>query len=173
MVGAGGAARAVVSALKTAGAQITVVNRPDEMAAQLAETFQLQWVQFANLSEAVRAAEIIITALPPGVSVIAPDWLNARQIIMDANYKNSEMAPLAETVGAKFIPGTVWLTEQARPAFELFTGKQAVSDIPLEIIESSPLCRQNKRDSDRFHGRRQIHTWAVAGRAPWLAIRRY
>jgi len=138
MIGAGGAARAVVSALKTAGAIITVINRPDEMASALAKTFDLQWTPFENLADSVRKAEIIITALPPGVRVIEPDWLNSRQIIMDANYKNSEMEPLAEAVGAQFIPGTVWLTEQARPAYELFTGSPATSDIPPEIINGNP-----------------------------------
>jgi len=138
MVGAGGAARAVVSALKTAGAIITVINRPDEMASALAKTFDLQWTPFENLADSVRNTQVIITALPPGVRVIEPEWLNSRQIIMDANYKNSEMEPLAKAVGAQFIPGTVWLTEQARPAYELFTGSQATSDIPPEIINGDP-----------------------------------
>jgi len=138
MVGAGGAARAVVSALKTAGAIITVINRPDEMASALAKTFDLPWTPFENLGVSVRNAEIIITALPPGVRVIEQAWLNSRQIILDANYKNSEMEPLAKAVGAQFIPGTVWLTEQARPAFELFTSSQATSDIPPEIINGNP-----------------------------------
>lgn len=138
MIGAGGAARAVVTSLKSAGANITVINRPDEMASALAQTFGLHWTPFENLAESVHNAEIIITALPPGVRVVEPDWLNARQIIMDANYKNSEMEPLARAVGASFIPGTTWLIEQARPAYELFTGSQATSDIPPEIINGDP-----------------------------------
>lgn len=138
VIGAGGAARAIVSALKPSGAEITIVNRPDEMALNLARSFQVKSVPFSEIQTAVRTAEIIVTALPPGVRVVEPEWLNSRQIIMDANYKNSEMEPLAQAVGARFISGIVWLTEQARPAFELFTGIQPASDIPPAIIDGNP-----------------------------------
>lgn len=138
IIGAGGAARAIVSALKNSGAEITIVNRPDEMAINLAQSFKVKQVPFSEIKAAVQKAEVIITALPPGVRVVEPDWLNSRQTILDANYKNSEMEPLTKAVGAQFIPGTVWLTEQARPAYELFTGSQATSEIPPEIIDGDP-----------------------------------
>ena len=138
IIGAGGAARAIVSALKTSGANITISNRPDEMATNLARSFQVNNVPFSELPAAVRTAEIIVTALPPDVCVVEPEWLNSGQIIMDANYKNSKMEPLIKAVSAQFIPGTTWLTEQARPAFELFTGKPATADIPAEIISGHP-----------------------------------
>jgi len=134
IIGAGGAARAVVSALKNSGAEITIINRPDEMALNLARIFQVDSVPFDKIQAVVRKSEIIVTALPPGIRVVEPEWLNVYQIIMDANYKNSEMEPLAKAVGARFISGTDWLTEQARPAFELFTDSQATSEIPPEII---------------------------------------
>jgi shikimate kinase len=136
MVGAA-AARRASSVPENAGAIITVINRPDEMASALAKTFDCNGLH-SRIWPFRPQYPIIITALPPGVRVIEPEWLNSRQIIMDANYKNSEMEPLAKAVGAQFIPGTVWLTEQARPAYELFTGSQATSDIPPEIINGDP-----------------------------------
>ncbi|HPB00807.1 MAG TPA: shikimate dehydrogenase, partial [Candidatus Marinimicrobia bacterium] len=52
VIGAGGAARAIVSALKPSGAEITIVNRPDEMALNLARSFQVKSVPFSEIQTA-------------------------------------------------------------------------------------------------------------------------
>jgi len=143
VIGAGGAARAVLYALRSAQAHVTLVNRTIPKGQALAAVSGVNFKPLNQLATCVRRADIIINTLPMGINIIQESWLNDRQIVLDANYHHSLLEPMTRAVGAHFIPGTTWLIEQARPAFKLFTGKTAAGTIPEQVILENPFASLN------------------------------
>lgn len=125
VLGAGGAARAAIYALKQLTARITIVNRTDVQAQSLAQEFDLTWRPFAERAVAVRQAPLIIAAVTQTDNLIRPEWLHSSQIICDANYIHSNLEQVAAAAGCTYLSGQLWLEQQARQVFRLFTGLAA------------------------------------------------
>lgn len=119
VLGAGGAARAAVYALKNARASVHVSNRSEEKAKSLADDFGVKYCRFEELEKAVFEAEILVDTLPAGIEVIKPAWMQKGLIVLDASYPDS-VYDHRENV--QLIGGENWLMHQALPAFKLFTG---------------------------------------------------
>ena len=101
VLGAGGAARAIVHALGTAGARVTVAARraeAGERAAALAPGASS--IDFTDLDAAAAAADIIVNATPIGMQGEAPLFdpgvLTAAQFVYDTVYHPSPTPLLAE-----------------------------------------------------------------------------
>lgn len=154
VLGAGGAARAVVHALGGAGAaSVVVVNRTAdraERAAALAGT-----VGSVGGADAIDGADLVVHATPlgmahrPGASVDAvelpvdPARLGIGQIVVDLVYQPA-LTPLliaARERGAVTVGGLGMLIHQAAHAFRLWTGE----DPPLEAMSAAAVAALAER----------------------------
>ena len=134
ILGAGGAARAIVAALMEAGiAEIRVVNRTHERAAALANTFgaSVCAVSWDKRAEALANAALFVNATTLGMKGapaldldLAP--LPARAVVMDIVYTPLETPLLARARkrGLVAVDGLGMLLHQARPAFAAWFGVQ-------------------------------------------------
>lgn len=140
VIGAGGAARAVVYGLMKEQARVTIVNRTTERAVGLAHEFGCDHADAAN-STLVASQDIIINTTSVGMhphedeSPISGEGLNANQLLMDIVYAPYETAflSLGKKAGVRIIHGTEMLLYQGTAQFELYTGVKA----PAEIMEKT------------------------------------
>ena len=138
VLGAGGAARAVVVALALAGvASITIANRTVERAVALAEemgqktgiSMQGLGLADAQLPVAVRESMLLINTATVSMDathplVISADWLQPNTIVYDIVY-TPPVTPLmraAAARGCETLGGIGMLVHQGAIAFEKWTG---------------------------------------------------
>lgn len=151
VLGAGGAARAVVYALAQAGGEATVVNRTEARAAALAAELRryvpgpvqsgaLDAEQIARLASAVDLV-VNATSLGMGAHVGESPWpadvpFPSAAIAYDLVYAGAAGARptaflrQAEAVGAQTLDGSYMLVYQGALAFEKWTGQSA----PIEVM---------------------------------------
>ena len=132
VVGAGGAARAIVVALAAQGArEIRLVNRTHEKAQQLAADLgpPIAAVRWEERGEALRGIATLINATTQGSAGKPPldlplDALPREAIVGDAIYVPPETPLLAaaRARGNRTVNGLGMLLNQARPAFEAWFG---------------------------------------------------
>lgn len=140
VLGAGGAARAIVYALGGAGARVTVAaRRPDAGARAAALAPGATTVGFAGLEASVAAADIIVNATPIGMGGEPPPFdpgvLAPRQFVYDTVYHPSP-TPLLAAAQARGVPcadGLGMLVHQAALAFTCWTGEPA----PLSVMSAA------------------------------------
>lgn len=152
VLGGGGAARAVVGALATAGAHaITVAARTPErarelpaLAAALAPGGVAVVVRsWSEAEEAVRAADVVINATSIGMAGHDPEgmptpasWLTPGQVVYDLVYTPRETAWLraAAARGCQTVDGVTMLVHQGAEAFTLWTGVPAPVDVMTAAV---------------------------------------
>jgi shikimate dehydrogenase len=135
VVGAGGAARAVVLALEAAGAgEIVVANRDDERATRLAEDLRPAPVRPMRLDEDLMARELpraglLVNATSLGwhagetpIALPRLDLLPAGAVVADLTYRDTDLLLAAQARGLKTVDGLAMLVHQGARAFELWTG---------------------------------------------------
>ena len=142
VLGAGGAARAIVLALAEAGAaEVTVVNRTattGRAAAALAGP-----VGRIGVPEEVGGADLVVNATPVGMGEagetgqmpLDPKLLQAGQVVVDIVY-HPLVTPLlreARARGATAVGGLGMLVHQAAHAFRIWTGE----DAPLGVMSAA------------------------------------
>lgn len=127
VLGAGGAARAAVAALKRAGAQVGVLNRTRERAVALAADLGAAVVDGGALDQAV----LVVNALsaPPEIDVCR---LRDDAVLMDMTYRPLLTSFLAEgrRRGLNTVDGLAMLIGQARPSFRAIFG---VEPPPIDV----------------------------------------
>lgn len=136
IVGAGGASRAIIFALKQAGAHVTIVNRTTETAVQLAEEFG---VEAAETLKAIdpEAFKIIINTTSVGMkewkSPLDESFWSPHHVAFDIVYEPLETKFLfdATEAGAQTITGDKMLVHQAIAQFKLWHDL----DLDPEIME--------------------------------------
>lgn len=147
VLGAGGAARAVILALAEAGAtQVTVVNRTAvraEAAAALAGT-----VGRVGTAENAFDAELVVNATSVGMDngqvPIDPAGLGPGQLVVDLVY-HPAVTPLvagARAAGATAVNGLGMLIHQAAHAFRHWTGQEP----PLPAMSAAALASMARAD---------------------------
>jgi len=157
VIGAGGAARAVIRALAGHGAgEVVVVNRSAEPAAQAAALAGA--VGRVAEPEAVSGADIIVNATPLGMGVVVgqdgapeplpldPALLGSGQVVVDLVY-HPVVTPLlraAQARGARGVNGVGMLIHQAAHAFRLWTHEEP----PLEAMSAAALAALVHRSPD-------------------------
>lgn len=136
VLGAGGAARAVVYGLHARGASVTVLNRTLEKARSLAKSLgATQAGLLADLDPT--SYDVLINTTSVGLrsneSPIAQEKIAPGTLVMDAVYDPEETRLLrdAKARGAKTLGGKWWLIDQAIEQIRLWTGKEA----PLDVME--------------------------------------
>ncbi|WP_045388409.1 shikimate dehydrogenase [Falsirhodobacter sp. alg1] len=138
LIGAGGAARAVVSALLGAGVpEIRISNRTRERAEVLANDFGprvvvYDWLQAANMLE--DAATVVNTSSLGMVGEpefrVPLDGLEPSAVVTDVVYAPLETTLLREArkIGCRTVDGLGMLLHQAAPAFESWFGQRPEVD---------------------------------------------
>jgi shikimate dehydrogenase len=144
VLGAGGAARAVIFALQEAGfREIRIVNRTVQRARDLAVRFGAPAVAgpLAEAAELLPAADLVVNATSAGLSSEAPlplDWSKARAgaIATDLIY-TPLMTPFlraADAAGLTIVDGLGMLLYQAVPGFERWFGRRPEVDRELRAL---------------------------------------
>jgi len=139
VLGAGGAARAVVLALGRVGADVTVAaRRPDAADAAAALAPGGRTVPFGAVDPAPFA--VVVNATPLGMSggdalPVDPEALHAGQAVVDLVYHPADTPLLtaARAQGATAVNGLGMLVHQAARSFTLWTGQPA----PLDAMRAA------------------------------------
>ena len=139
VLGAGGAARAVIWALAREGAEVEVWNRTPQRAATVAEELggvavtgpnQTEFELIVNTSAAGLHGEDPFDHLP-----LAPERFEPVQVVVDMVYgeQPSPLLAAAETRGATTVDGLEVLVQQGALSLELWTGRKA----PLDVMRAA------------------------------------
>jgi shikimate dehydrogenase len=147
VLGAGGAAAAVVAALVDAGARVLVHNRSPERARALAARWSSSGVRALTDGEleaaSSDAAWLVNTTTvgmqggPPG-SPIAAEALPRAGAVVDLVYR-PRRTPLLDAARARGLPtedGVAMLVHQGALAFEMWTGRSAPVDVMRAAVEA-------------------------------------
>lgn len=141
VLGAGGAARAVVRALAGAGAaEVVVVNRTAERAA--AAVALAPGVSRVGVPAAVGEADLVVNATSVGMdgtaSPLPAGAVGAGQVVVDLIYHPAETPLLvdAAAAGARVANGLGMLVHQAAHAFRLWTGEAAPVAVMAEVVRA-------------------------------------
>lgn len=135
VLGAGGAARAVVAGLRDARAKVTIYNRTLDKARALAEEFHCT---FSDLDSYTRiAADIVVNCTSIGMhpnvhaSPLSPNNLRPGMVVFDTVYNPLDTLLLQQARAAGAIPvrGVEMFIRQAVAQFHLLTGRQAEEEI--------------------------------------------
>jgi len=142
VLGAGGAARAVVYGLLEAGARVSILNRTESRAEEVASSLGAQGAgPLEQLGD--EAAEIIVNTTSVGLrsdaSPVEADAIPENAVVMDAVYDPPETRLLrdARTRGACPIGGKWMLVYQAAEQFRLWTGEEAPVDVMAEAFDGA------------------------------------
>jgi shikimate dehydrogenase len=144
VLGAGGAARAVIQGLLDAGARVTLTNRTlvraEELASDVARSGAgLVEVVPLERHDALGDQAVWVNASSAGmveygeVSPLPESCLRSDLLVMDIVYKplRTRLLDAATRAGARAIGGERMLLHQAAGQFELYTGQPA----PLDALE--------------------------------------
>jgi 3-dehydroquinate dehydratase/shikimate dehydrogenase len=140
VLGAGGAARALIDGLRRRGAKVTIFNRTKSRAAELAKHFgvrHLPWHRARRFP-----CDLLVNATPVGMasdigrSPVPSTWV-AAPLVYDMIYNPLEtrFLRLARQRGATVIGGLDMFLAQGARQFGLFTGRRA----PLPVMRRAVL----------------------------------
>lgn len=145
VLGAGGAARAVVMALASHGARLTVVNRTLENASALAEAFDVEGASYTDLPRLLPDCRLIVNTtsvglhpdseaspLPPGVT------LPPGAFVYDTIYRPFETRLMRDARAAGLIAtnGLGMLINQGARAASMWTGRTLDTTITAIMREA-------------------------------------
>jgi shikimate dehydrogenase len=151
LLGAGGAARAIAFALANHGAELTILNRKQELdwavalAAKVSKAYGKEIgaleLDSINLKKTLAGADILVNATSVGMSpnieetLVTADLLRPGLVVYDIVYNPAETRFLREArqAGAQTISGLDMLVGQGAAAFELWTGQKAPVDIMKQV----------------------------------------
>lgn len=162
LLGAGGAARAVVVAMRRAGAaHLTIANRTLDRARSVAllggDELATAAVTLddgdAELHAAAEAADVVINATPlgmahgpgPEASPMPAAWFHRGQVAFDLVYvpEQTPFLAAADAAGAQAVGGLAMLIHQGAEAFRLWTGLQP----PLDVMFAAARAALRERAS--------------------------
>jgi len=140
VLGAGGSARAVVYALASVGAEVTIVNRTAEKAERLAADMaagtggRVQANSFSRdaLAELVAAAQLVVNTTPVGMWPLIDEspWpeevpFPGQALVYDLIYnpRLTRLLRWAKQCGARARDGLGMLVQQGAASLELWTGR--------------------------------------------------
>ncbi len=151
VIGAGGAARAAVFALKERGSEVYILNRSAGPAKKLAHQARARIAKRSSLKKL--AFDVIINATPLGMgnsreTPLQEKEINARYVFdMVYDPPETKFLKLARERGAQIIPGIEMFVHQAARQFEIWTGKPAPWDEMLRVVLLTQQERANRAAS--------------------------
>jgi shikimate dehydrogenase len=139
VLGAGGAARAVVGALAGEAAAVRVAcrsqGRGERLLGELAPTNgrAVPW-EAAALETELRNADLVVSCLPPDVVPPGLAGLRSKTVVLDVNYAGeTALLATARRVRARAATGLEMLVQQGALAFEHWTGRPA----PISVMRTA------------------------------------
>jgi shikimate dehydrogenase len=140
VLGSGGAARAVVAALGSLGANVTVVARDPERAELVAALAGASIATWDERAAAVSSSSVVVNSTPLGMNgeeVVSADSLHDRQVVVDLIYQpaRTPLLEAAREAGADAWGGLGMLVHQAAASFRIWTGQEP----PLEVMSAAAL----------------------------------
>jgi shikimate dehydrogenase len=155
VLGAGGAARAVVLALAGLGVdRVTVANRNQDRSAALAADLapidiDRIGLDRSNLERSLPGASILINSTSlgwhPGESPLEPDLLDLlpeTALVVDLTYRDTDLLAAARSRGLGTLDGLPMLVYQGAAAFSLWT---AVEAPVAEMLSAARIARDARR----------------------------
>jgi shikimate dehydrogenase len=141
LIGGGGAALAIANALKGKTVNLTILNRTEARAKELAKKVGAEDAGSLDKISLVTEADILINATTVGMSpnteetVVPQEFLHPRLTAFDIAYNPKETRLLREArkSGCTVVYGYKMLLYQAAEQFQLFTGRPA----PLGVMEKA------------------------------------
>lgn len=149
VLGAGGASRAVIVALRQMGVeQVILSNRTAERAYVLAREFETRSISWdAVVAGAFPQADLLVNATALGwhdeipVAEDSLDLLPDGALVVDLTYRDTPLLRAAGSRGLRTLDGLGMLIHQGARAFELWFGRPA----PVEIMRDAVLAEQARR----------------------------
>jgi shikimate dehydrogenase len=148
VLGAGGAARAVVDVLRPTASRVWVAARNLEQARRLCRDLNVEAggpTPLGSLKLVVGRVDLIVNATPVGMdghSLVFPaDWLGADHFVFDLLY-NPPLTPLVRAArdhGARAVNGLAMLLYQGLASFEIWTGRPAPEAAMRAALERAVL----------------------------------
>ena len=150
VAGAGGAARAIAFQLAADGAEITIINRTEERAIELAKDIsaaalpgRIKGTGLSGLKDLLKEADILINTTTLGMypntetAIATAEELHSDLTVFDIVYNPLETRLLreAKAAGAKTVSGVLMLVYQGAEAFKLWTGIEP----PVELMKKTVL----------------------------------
>lgn len=140
ILGAGGVARAAVSAMQKNGAAAIITNRTRGRARKLALELDCLTVDWANRGS--ESCDILINCTSVGMhpkvdeSPYQQHWLRENMLVFDTVYtpENTLLLKHARERGCMVATGLEMFVRQAARQFELFTGQDAPVDYMIETL---------------------------------------
>ncbi|MCC7011491.1 MAG: type I 3-dehydroquinate dehydratase [Planctomycetes bacterium] len=141
ILGAGGAARAVVQAVKLGGGRATLAARDERKAQSVARELGARAVAWDAIAST--AHDILVHATPVGSlgdeqrSPIPDEWLRPGSLVLDAVYRplKTKLLTAALARGCTAVPGAEWFVRQAQAQFRLFTQHNADEQMMRAALE--------------------------------------
>lgn len=142
LIGAGGAARAIVYGLVEAGARVTVFNRSEDKARPLVDQFK---VAFGGTIDAFNADDfdVVINSTSvgfrdPDATPLPADMLASHLVVMDVAFIPSQTRLIKEAAakGCTTVAGTRMMIHQSCGQVELYTD---CDEAPFGIMEQAML----------------------------------
>jgi 3-dehydroquinate dehydratase / shikimate dehydrogenase len=140
VLGAGGAARAIVVGLSRRKAEITICSRTAERAEQLAGFCQgksVGWSQRHNVP-----CDLLINCTPLGMhpnldeTPFEAKHLVPEMVVFDTVYnpERTLLLKTAQEAGCRVVTGVDMFVGQAALQFKLFTGREAPTDLMRQVM---------------------------------------
>lgn len=141
VLGAGGAARAIIFGILKEGGKVKIFNRTKEKAEEISVAFGCEFGGLDQISE-IKNFDIVINSTSVGMdnseeSPVDKDLIRKNQIVFDVVYnpKETKLLKDAKEKGAKVIYGAEMLLYQGVEQFRLYTGLEA----PVKEMEKALL----------------------------------
>ena len=134
MLGAGGAARAAVAALRDAGATVRIINRTRERAEALATDLG-GLIEVGDAGTAFAGATLVVNALSVRPA-IDPERLDPATVVMDMTYRpvRTPFLTAARSAGLTTVDGLAMLIGQAGPSYRAIFGVEPPDLDPRPLL---------------------------------------
>lgn len=141
VLGAGGAAKAIAYGLKQLGANVVIAGRTPQRAQQLADSLECKTLDWSNRYSLM--PDVIVNCTPVGMhpNVDATPYdkhhLRPSMIVFDTVYnpENTLLVKEARSQSCTVITGVEMFVRQACLQFQLFTGREAPSDLMRDVLK--------------------------------------
>lgn len=121
LLGAGGAARAMMHLLRDLGARdVAVVNRSPDRARRLVADLGGTAIDFKDLALALQRARVLISCISTVETPVHPRWLQPGTVVINASYRDRSLEDHAIAAGCPYLGGYPWLVTQGKVSFRLF-----------------------------------------------------
>ncbi|MBN1134576.1 MAG: shikimate dehydrogenase [Methanosarcinaceae archaeon] len=146
VVGAGGAARAICFQFASEGADVTIANRTEKRALELAHDVssvgKAHGTGVVNLKDLIKEADILVNSTTLGMypntfeSIATADQMHSELTVFDIVYNPLETRLLkeAKTAGATTVNGLMMFIHQGAESFKIWKGLEPPVDVMKKAV---------------------------------------